>query len=93
VVLGEVIVKFKGRVEFRQCIEKKIWNKTFVMSMGTYDMAAYLGKQLLNAVSNITSIHGRVLQIMRKVKSAGTNYLWIIIFRRLNCFMNHKTEK
>jgi hypothetical protein len=63
------------------------------MPMGSYDMAVYLGKQLLNAASDVTSTHGTVLQLTRKVKVAGANYSRIIILLRLNCFLTYKTEK
>jgi hypothetical protein len=33
-----------------------------------YDRAVYLGKQLLNAASNITPSHGTVLQLTREME-------------------------
>ena len=65
-----------------------------VMAMNTYNMTAYLGKQLLNAASNIRSTSVTVLLPTKKEKGAGTHYSWIIIFfRHLNCFVTYTTEK
>ena len=66
---------------------------TFVTAMNTYDMAAYLGKQLLYAASNIRSSQVTVLLLTSKVKGADANCSWIIIFRHLNCFVTYTTEK
>jgi hypothetical protein len=72
-VFNEVIVKFKGRMPFWQCILKrhKIFGlKLYKLCGGNgyvYDMAVYLGKQLWNAASHITPTHcnwpGSVVQI------------------------------
>ncbi|PNF29671.1 PiggyBac transposable element-derived protein 4 [Cryptotermes secundus] len=75
--VDEVIVLFKGRVIFRQYIPKK--RKRFGIkiyklcdSLGyTYDMTVYLGKQRQLATEQITSTHGIVLQLIRRVEGLG----------------------
>jgi hypothetical protein len=59
-------------------------------------MAVYLGKQILNAASNITPTHGRVLQLTREVEGVGhklfmDNYFSLpqlfsdLYYRKINC--------
>lgn len=75
--VDEVIVKFKGKVIFRQYIPKK--HKRFGVkiyklndSLGyTYDMNVYLGKQKELATDNVSAIHGTVLQLIRRVEGVG----------------------
>ena len=61
--LDEVIVKFKGRVIFRQYFPKKrksLSNKIYELcedSEYTYDMRVYLGKDTYFATDNITATH------------------------------------
>lgn len=77
IAVDEVIVLFKGRVVFRQYIPKK--HKRFGIkiyklndSLGyTYDMSVYLGKQKKLATKNVSSIHGTVLQLVRRVEGVG----------------------
>jgi len=95
--LDEVIVKIKGRVVFWQYIPNK--NKEFGINLYQlcdgkgymYDIAVYLGKQLLNAASNITPCHGTVLQLTREVE--GDGHTWIIIFLCHKCFLTYTVEK
>jgi hypothetical protein len=75
--VDEVIVLFKGRVIFRQYIPKK--HKRFGIkiyklcdSLGyTYDMTVYLGKQRQLATEKITSTHGIVLKLIRRIQGLG----------------------
>jgi len=75
--VDEVIMLYKQRVVFRQYIPKK--HKTFGIkiyklceSLGhTYDMSMYLGKQRQNATTQITAIHGTVLQVIQRVEGLG----------------------
>jgi hypothetical protein len=77
--VDEVIVKFKGKVIFRQYIPKKTKHKQFGIKLYklcdkfgyTFDMSVYLGKQKNNADTDITPTHGTVLELVRKVEGAG----------------------
>jgi hypothetical protein len=75
--IDEIIVKFKGKVVFRQFIPKK--RKRFGIklcklcdSLGyTYDMKVYLGKQREDAAGDVTATHGTVLRLVRRVENLG----------------------
>jgi hypothetical protein len=75
--IDEVIVKFKGKVVFRQFIPKK--RKRFGIklyklcdSFGyTYDMNVYLGKQRKSDAGDVTATHGTVLQLVRRMENKG----------------------
>jgi hypothetical protein len=75
--VDEVIVLYKGRVVFRQYIQKKhkrfcirIYKLCYSVSY-TYDMSVYLGKQRQHAAAQITAMHGMVLQVIRRVEGVG----------------------
>jgi hypothetical protein len=71
--VDEVIVKFKGKVIFRQYIPKKhkrFGIKIYKLCGGfgyTFDMSFYLGKQKNSADADITPTHGTVLELVCKV--------------------------
>ena len=72
--VGEVIVKFKGRVIFRQYIPKK--RKCFSIKIHklcdesgyTYDMKVYLGKDSHFATDNMTATHANVRHLTCRVE-------------------------
>ena len=74
-------MKFKDRVLFWQyiLIRHKIFGlKLYKLCGGNgyvYDMAVYLGNQLLNAASHITSTHQTVVRLTRKLEGAGHKLL------------------
>ncbi|PSN52550.1 PiggyBac transposable element-derived protein 4 [Blattella germanica] len=75
--VDEVIVKFKGKVIFRQYIPKK--HKRFGIKLYklcdkfgyTFNMNIYLGKQRNNADTDITPTHGTVLELIHKIEGKG----------------------
>jgi hypothetical protein len=75
--VDEVIVKFKGRVIFKQCIPKK--HKRFGIKIYklcdtagyTYDMKVYLGKDSDNATEDMTATHATVQSLVRRVEEVG----------------------
>ena len=71
--MDEVIVLYKGRVVFRQYVQKK--HKRFGIKIYklcyTYDMSVYLGKQRQHATAEITATHGTVLQVIQRVEGLG----------------------
>ena len=77
VSVDEVIVKFKGKVIFKQYIPKK--HKRFGIKLYklcdkfgyTFDMSVYLGKQRNNADTDITPTHGTVLELVHKIQGKG----------------------
>ena len=75
--VDEVIVKFKGRVLFKQYIPKK--RKRFGIKMFklcdstgyTYDMNVYLGKDRQRAAQHLTATHATVTNLTRGVEGVG----------------------
>jgi len=80
-VFDEVIVKFKDRVPFWQyiLIRHKIFGlKLYKLCGGNgyvYDMAVYVGNQLLNAASHITPTQQTAVQLTRKLEGVGCKLL------------------
>jgi len=72
--VDEVIVKFKGRVIFRQYIQKK--RKRFSIKIYklcdesgyTYDMRVYLGRDSHSATDNMTATHATVRHLTSRVE-------------------------
>jgi len=72
--VDEVIVKFQGRVIFRQYIPKK--RKRFVIKIYklcdesgyTYDMSAYLGKDSSSATDDMTATHATVRHLTCRIE-------------------------
>ncbi|PNF17065.1 hypothetical protein B7P43_G17426 [Cryptotermes secundus] len=77
--IDEIIVKFKGRVVFRQYIPKK--HKRFGMKIFqicdaagyTYDMKVYLGKDGARADQDVTTTHATVRDLCRRIEDVGHN--------------------
>jgi len=77
VAIYEVIVKFKGRVLFKQYIPKKC--KRFGIKMFklcdstgyTYDMNVYLGKGRQRAEQHLTATHSTVTSLTKGVEGFG----------------------
>jgi hypothetical protein len=75
--VDKVIVKFKGRVIFRQYIPKK--RKHFGIKIYklcddsgyTYDMRVYLGKDSRFATDDMTATHATVRHLTRRVEGLG----------------------
>ena len=73
----EVIVKYKGRVIFRQYIPKK--HKRFGIKIYklcdktgyTYDMTVYLGKDRQRTAQHLTATHATVLELTKKIHGRG----------------------
>jgi len=84
--VDEVMVKFKGRVIFRQYIPKK--RKCFGIKIYklcdksgyTYDMRVYLGKDSDSATDDMTATHAAVRHLTSRVEGFRTKYLWTISF-------------
>jgi len=76
-VVDEVIMKFKGRVIFKQYIPKK--RKRFGIEMYklcdssgyTYDMDVYLGKHGQWAAQHLPATHATVTNLTRRVEGVG----------------------
>ena len=75
--VDEVIVKFKGRVLFKQYIPKK--HKSFGIKMFklcnstgyTYDMNVYLSKERQRAEQHLTATHSTVTSLTKGVEGFG----------------------
>ena len=75
--MDEVIVKFKGRVIFRQYIPKK--RKRFGIKIyklcdesgHTYDMRMYLGRDSHSATDDMTATHATVRRLTNRVEGLG----------------------
>jgi hypothetical protein len=75
--IDEIIVKFKGRVVFRQYIPKK--HKRFGIKIikicdaagYTYDMKVYLGKDRTRADQDVTATHATVRGLCRRIEGVG----------------------
>jgi len=75
--VDEVIVKFQGRVIFRQYIPKK--RKCFGIKIYkvcdkpgyTYDMRVYLGKDSCSATDDMTATHATVRHLTCRVEGLG----------------------
>ena len=71
--VDEVIVKFKGRVIFRQCIPKK--HKRFgikIYNTGyTYDMTVYLGRDRQRTAQHLTATHVTVSELTKQIQGRG----------------------
>jgi hypothetical protein len=88
--VDEVIVLYKGKVNFRQYISKK--HKCFGikiyklcdMSGYTYDMDMYLGKNRTCSTADMTATHATVRHLTRKVEGHGHKLYMDKFFHRLN---------
>ncbi|PNF35735.1 hypothetical protein B7P43_G16134 [Cryptotermes secundus] len=75
--VDEIIVKFKGRVVFRQYIPKKhkrVGIKIFKICDAagyTYDMKVYLGKDRTRADQDVTATHAAVMDLCRRIEGVG----------------------
>jgi len=75
--VDEIIVKFKGRIVFKQYILKKrkrFGIKIFKLcdSTGyTYDMNVYLGRDRQRAAQHLTATHATVANLTRGVEGFG----------------------
>ena len=77
VAVNEVIVKYKGRVIFRQYVPKK--HKRFGIKIYklcdetgyTYDMTVYLGKDRQRTAQHLTATHATVLELTKKTQGRG----------------------
>ena len=75
--VAEVIVKFNGKLVFKQYIQKKsnyFGIKLFKLcdSTGyTYDMNVYLGKDRQRAAQHLTATHNTVANLTRGVEGFG----------------------
>lgn len=75
--VDEVIVKYQGRVIFRQYIPKK--HKRFGIKIYklcdetgyTYDMAVYLGRDRQRTAQHLTATHATVSELTKKVQGRG----------------------
>jgi len=75
--VDEVIVKFKGRVLFKEYIRKK--RKSFGIKMFklcdstgyTYDMNVYFGKDRQRAAQHLTATHATVTNLARGVEGCA----------------------
>jgi hypothetical protein len=75
--VDEVIVKFKGRVIFKQHITKK--HKRFGIKIYklcdtaayTYDMKVYLGRDSDSATKDMTATHATVRNLVNRVEGVG----------------------
>ena len=82
-----VIVKFKGRVIFRQYIPKKIKHfgikiyKLCDESRYTYDMGMYLGRDSHFATDDMTATHTSVRHLTSRVEGLGHKIFMDIFFR------------
>ena len=88
--IDEVIVKFKGRVLFKQYIPKK--GKRFGIKMlklcdstrYTYDMNVYLGKDRQRA-EHLTATHSTVTSLTKRVEGFGHKQYMDSFFPPLTC--------
>ena len=77
--MDEVIVKFQGRVIFRQYIPKK--RKCFGIKIYklcdesgyTYDMKVYLGRDSRSTTDDMTATHATVRHLTCRVEGLGHN--------------------
>ena len=75
--VDEVIVKYQGRVIFRQYIPKK--HKRFGIKIYklcdetgyTYDMTVYLGNDRQRTAQHLTATHATVSEVTKKVQGHG----------------------
>jgi hypothetical protein len=75
--VDEIIVKFKGRVIFREYIPKK--HKHFGIKIFklcgaagyTYDMTVYLGKDKTRGHQDLTTTHATVRDLCRRTEVVG----------------------
>ncbi|PNF22859.1 hypothetical protein B7P43_G16576, partial [Cryptotermes secundus] len=75
--IDEIIVKFKGRVIFKQYIPKK--HKRFGIkflkicdaAVYTYDMKVYLGKDRTRADRDVTATHATFRDLCRRIEGVG----------------------
>ena len=96
--VDEVIVKFKGRVLFKQYIPKK--RKRFSIKMFklcdstgyTYDMNVYLGKDRQRAAQHLTATHATVTNLRRE-KDFVINSTWTTSFPPLTCLTTWPRKK
>ena len=71
--VDEVILKFKGRVLFKQCIPKKrksfgIKSSNYATLLDTHDMNVYLGKERQREAQHLTATHATVTNLTRGVE-------------------------
>jgi len=75
--VDEFIVKFKGRVIFRQYIPKKhkcVGTKIYKLcdeTGYTYDMTVYLGRDRERTAQQLTATHATVSELTKKVQGCG----------------------
>jgi len=93
--VDEVIVKFQGRVIFRQYIPKK--RKRFGIKIYklcdesdesgyTYDMKVYLGKDSCSATDDMTATHAAVRHLTCRVEGLGHKLFMDNFFSSLRLF-------
>jgi len=78
-----IIISFKGRVIFKQCIPKNKKSKRFSIitfrlcdSIGhTYDMKVYLGKDRQRTAQHVTANHVTVTELTKKTEARGHKLL------------------
>jgi hypothetical protein len=83
--IDEIIVKFKGRVVFRQYIPKKHKRygikkifKTYDAAGYTYDMKIYLGKDRTRANQDVTATHATVRELCRRIEGVGHKRVCVV---------------
>ncbi|PNF17185.1 hypothetical protein B7P43_G06584 [Cryptotermes secundus] len=97
--VDEIIVKFKGRVIFRQYIPKKhkrFGIKIFKLcdSAGyTYDMKVYLGKDRTRADQEVTATHATVRDLCKRVEGVGHKLYMDNFFSSPDLFDELMTKK
>jgi hypothetical protein len=97
--VDEIIVKFKGRVIFRQYIPKK--HKRFGIKIFklcdaagyTYDMKVYLGKDRTRADQDVTATHTTVRDLCRRIEGVGHKLYMDNFFSSPNLFDELTTKK
>jgi hypothetical protein len=97
--VDEVIVKFKGRVIFKQYIPKK--RKRFGIKIYklcdesgyTYDMRVYLGKDSRSATDDMTATHATVRHLTCRVEGLGHTLFMDNFFSSLRLFDDLERRK
>ena len=94
--IEEVIVKFKGRVLFKQYIPKKrkrFGIKMFKLCDSTYDMNVYLSKDKQRAAQRLTATHATVTNLTRGVVGLGHKLYMDNFFSSPDLFDDFGPEK
>ncbi|PNF43126.1 hypothetical protein B7P43_G18025 [Cryptotermes secundus] len=97
--VDEIIVKFKGRVIFKQYIPKK--HKRFGIKIFkicdaagyTYDMKVYLGKDRTRADRDVTATHATVRDLCRRIEGVGHKLYMDNFFSSPDLFDELMTKK